>query len=69
MIAFKAYFDGRSIIPPEELRAALPSEVIVVVETPLAQVDATERDLWLKAQEASLARVWENDEDAAYDNL
>ncbi|MGH7194479.1 MAG: hypothetical protein ACREJM_13250 [Candidatus Saccharimonadales bacterium] len=69
MIAFKAYFDGQSIIPPEELRSALPSEVIVVVEKPIEPVKGTERDLWLKAQEAGLARVWENDEDAAYDNL
>ena len=69
MIAFKAYFDGESIIPPEELRAAIPSEVIVVIESPLEPVGCKERYLWLKAQEASLARTWENDEDAAYDNL
>ncbi len=69
MIAFKAYYDGESIIPPKELRAAIPSEVIVVIESPLEPIERDERNLWLKAQEASLARVWENDEDAAYDNL
>jgi len=69
MIAFKAHFDGENIIPPEELRAAIPREVIVVFDNSRDSPGSNDRELWLKAQEASLARVWENDADAVYDNL
>jgi hypothetical protein len=64
MVAVKARFDGEKIIVPKELRGAPPGEVLVVFEP------AREDDFaWLKAQEQSFAKVWDNDEDAVYDSL
>jgi hypothetical protein len=64
MVAIKAQFDGEKIVLPDELRGCPPQEVIVVYEASEAEL---ENDPWLKAQEASFARVWDNDEDAVYD--
>ena len=61
MIAIKATFDGERIVLPEALVGLPPQEVIVVYE-------AEDRS-WLKAQEESFAKVWDNDEDAAYDAM
>jgi len=65
MIAVRARFDGRKIILPKTLRGGPPGEVIVV----FTEAQEKENQAWLKAQEAAFARVWENDEDAVYDNL
>jgi hypothetical protein len=64
MVAIKAQFDGEKIVLPDELRGCPPQEVIVVYEASEAEL---ENDAWLKAQEAPFARVWDNDEDAVYD--
>lgn len=65
MIAIKAHFDGERIVLPEELQGAAPRDVIVVFEN----ASEKERQLWLKAQEPTFAKAWENDEDAVYDSL
>ena len=67
MIAIRANFDGRKIAVPKELRGLAPRDVILIVETP--DDTAKEKQRWAKAQEATFAKVWDNDEDAVYDNL
>lgn len=69
MIAVKTQFDGHKILLPNELHEAAPQEVIVVFEGTGLSSETDERQLWLNVQEASLMKVWENDEDAVYDNL
>lgn len=66
MVAIKTQFDGEKIVLPENLRGLPPQEVIVIYE---AEENALESQAWLKAQEASFAKAWENDEDAVYDEL
>ena len=66
MVAIKTQFDGEKIVLPDDLRGLPPQEVIVIYQ---ADEDAVETQAWLKAQEASFAKVWDNDEDAAYDEL
>lgn len=66
MVAIKTQFDGEKIVLPEDLRGRPPQEVIVVYE---AEDSALENQAWLKAQEASFAKAWENDEDSVYDQL
>ena len=69
MIAIRTRFDGNEIELPEELRGTPPREVVVVFGDSPSESDAGERDFWVKVQEASFAAVWENDEDAIYDQL
>lgn len=66
MVAIKAHFDGEKIVLPEDLRGLPPQEVILIYA---ADDSAAESLAWLKAQEASFAKVWENEEDAVYDQL
>lgn len=67
MIAIRTNFDGKKIVVPEELRGIAPTEVILVIERP--KPAAKEKQAWTRAQEPSFAKVWNNDEDAIYDNL
>ncbi|MCP4038627.1 MAG: hypothetical protein GY733_16930 [bacterium] len=64
MKAVRARFDGEKVILEEELRGLTPGEVIVIFVTGPNQAPD-----WLKAQEEALARVWDNEEDAVYDEL
>jgi len=66
MVAIKTQFDGEKIVLPDDLRGLPPQEVIVIYET---DESALEAQAWLAAQEASFAKVWDNDEDAVYDQL
>jgi len=66
MVAIKTTFDGERIVLPEALRGRPPQEVIIVCET--NESEATDSS-WLKAQEQTFAKAWDNDEDAAYDSL
>jgi len=66
ILAVKATFDGQRIILPEDVRGVSPGNVIVIFED---AADAEDRALWLKAQEASFAKAWDNPEDEVYDNL
>ncbi len=67
MRAVKARFDGEKIALPEEAKGQPPGEVIVVFGE--ADVDDAEKALWLAASERSFAKVWDNEDDAIYDNL
>jgi hypothetical protein len=66
MVAIKASFDGEKIVLPDVLRGLPPQEVIVVYQ---AVNQGADDQGWLKAQEESFAKVWDNDEDAVYDSL
>ena len=63
MKAVKAKFDGKHIILSEDVAGERPGDVIVIFATSPQQVPD-----WLKAQEEALGRVWDNEEDAVYDD-
>jgi hypothetical protein len=67
MVAIKAHFDGKKIVLPKEYRKGPPREVLVILEG--SSPELSEKNLWLKAQEAAFTKVWDNDEDAVYDSL
>jgi hypothetical protein len=67
MLAIKAVFDGSKIVLPEKMGDVTPGEVIVVFEAP-SSIDH-EKAEWMKIQELSLAKAWDNDEDSVYDAL
>lgn len=67
MRAVKARFDGRKIILPEDAAGHPPGEVIVVFQD--AETDEAEKTLWLAAAEQSFAKVWDNEDDAVYDDV
>ena len=64
MKAVKAKFDGEAVVIEGDLEGLRPGEVIVIFATSVNQVPD-----WMKAQEESLSRVWDNDEDEVYDSL
>ena len=66
MVAIKTTFDGEKIVLPEALRGLPPQEVILICHS---DDTASEDQAWLKAQEASFAKAWDNDEDAVYDEI
>jgi hypothetical protein len=66
MVAIKTQFDGEKIVLPDNLRGLPPQEVIVIYS---ASDDSPIDQAWLKAQEQTFAKAWNNDEDAAYDEL
>jgi len=67
MRAIRAKFDGKKIIVPDGVSGLLPGEVIVVFDE--RGNGAAVDDAWVNAQEDALRKVWDNDEDAIYDDL
>jgi hypothetical protein len=67
MRAIRTKFDGKTIRVPKELQKAPAGEVLLIIPDRAANGDGDSG--WLKAQEGSFARVWDNDEDAVYDSL
>jgi hypothetical protein len=65
MVAIKTQFDGEKIILPRDLRGLPPQEVILIYQASETASD----EGWLKAQEASFAKAWDNDHDDDYDQL
>ena len=66
MRAIQGHFDGKSVIVGEEARSLPPGDVIVVFND---ADGAGEKASWFKIQERAFEKVWNNDEDAVYDNL
>ena len=62
MHAVRARFDGEKIVLPPDAPPAQPGDVIVIFE------DSESADL-LAAQEQTLKKAWDNDDDAVYDRL
>lgn len=67
MKAIKAHFDGKTIKLPKELRNAAPGEVLVIIAD--KQPEGDDSSAWMKAQGSAFAKVWDNKEDADYDDL
>lgn len=67
MHVIKGHFDGEKVIVPEEVRGLPPGDVIIVFENGAHR--ASETHTWMRAQESSFGKVWNNDEDAVYDSL
>jgi hypothetical protein len=67
MLAVKARFDGRKVVLPRRRPKASPGTVLVIFSE--ARDNSREKRAWLKAQEKTFAKVWDNDEDAVYDNM
>jgi hypothetical protein len=64
MIAVKAKYDGKQVIIPENAEHFHPGPVLVIFGE-----EEKEADGWLKAQEAKFSEAWDNEADAAYDNV
>jgi len=68
MKAIKAHYDGRVIVPEEPVD--LPANTPVRVLLPEADDDAAViTKEFAQLSETSFSRIWDNDEDAAYDKL
>ena len=65
MKAIKAHFDGKNIVVPPDVEGRPPGEVLLILNDASKDADSA----WLRAQEPAFAKVWDNDEDAAYDKL
>ena len=67
MKAIKAHYDGHVVVPEEPIN--LPVNTAVRVLVPEAGDFALIAKAFAKLSEASFSRIWDNDEDAAYDKL
>ena len=67
MKAIKAHFDGHVVVPEEPVN--LPANTPVQVLVPEADDSAVFTKEFAQLSEPSFSRIWDNDEDAAYDNL
>jgi hypothetical protein len=65
MQAIRATYDGKEIHIPKDMQAIPPCNVIVLFEEDKSADDFA----WLKMQEQSLAKAWDDKEDAVYDSL
>jgi hypothetical protein len=67
MKAIKARYDGRVIVPEEPINLPANTPVRVLVPETNDSADITRE--FSKLSEASFGRVWDNEDDAAYDKL
>ena len=67
MRAIKAHYDGHVIVPEEPVD--LPANTPVQVLVPDVDNSAVITKDFAKLSETSFSRIWDNDEDAAYDKL
>ncbi|OGQ78676.1 MAG: hypothetical protein A3F90_05385 [Deltaproteobacteria bacterium RIFCSPLOWO2_12_FULL_60_19] len=67
MRAIKAHYDGRVVVPEEPIDLAVNTPVRVLV--PEADDSAAIAKAFAHLSEPSFSRIWDNDEDAAYDKL
>jgi hypothetical protein len=67
MKAIKAHYDGRVVVPEEPVD--LPANTPVRVLIPEADETVEISKIFAKLSEASFNRIWDNEEDAAYDKL
>lgn len=66
MLAIKARFDGKRVVLPEAPKVPV-GNVILLFEELDANLD--ENGDWLAAEQTSFSKVWDNDEDAIYDDM
>ena len=67
MKAIKAHYDGRVVVPEEPID--LPANTPVRVLVPEADDSVAITKSFANLSEPSFSRIWDNDEDAAYDKL
>jgi len=67
MKAIKAHYDGRVIVPEEPVNLPANTPVRVLVPETDDSTDITRE--FSKLSEASFSRIWDNEDDAAYDKL
>ena len=67
MKAIKAHYDGRVIVPEEPIN--LPVNTPVRVLVPETEGPTQIRKVFSSLSESSFSRIWDNNEDAAYDKL
>jgi hypothetical protein len=67
MKAIKARYDGHVIVPEEPID--LPANTPVGVLLPDADDSVALTKAFATISETSFSRIWDNDEDAAYDKL
>jgi hypothetical protein len=67
MKAIKGHYDGRVIVPEEPVD--LPANTPVRVLLPDSNDSVALSKAFANISEASFSRIWDNDEDAAYDKL
>jgi len=67
MKAIKAHYDGHVIVPEEPVD--LPANTPVRVLVPETDDFAVITKAFAQFSESSFSRIWDNDEDAAYDKL
>ncbi|MCK4625130.1 MAG: hypothetical protein KAV00_07465 [Phycisphaerae bacterium] len=65
MRAIRTRYDGRKIRITRDIERLQPCDVIVLFEEDESDIDAD----WLKMQEKSLAKAWDDKEDAVYDQV
>lgn len=65
MLAMRTRYDGKKISVPPDARGVGPCDVIVLFEEEESHGDAE----LLKMQEESLAKAWDDKEDAVYDKV
>jgi hypothetical protein len=67
MKAIKAYYDGHVVVLEEPINLPVNTPVRVLVPEADDSVEITKG--FASLSEPSFSRVWDNDEDAAYDKL
>lgn len=65
MLAIRARYDGKEILVPKNAQRIPPCDVIVLFEDD----KSGENGDWLKMQEQSLEKAWDDKEDAIYDQI
>ncbi len=67
MQAIKAHFDGEKVVIPPGVDNPPPGEVIVIFQE--NGHGPSDGELWSRAQAQAFSQVWDNEEDAVYDDL
>jgi hypothetical protein len=67
VLAVKAQCDGKRVILPNG--GDFPAGSVIVVFEETKSPGTAEQREWMRIQESSFAKVWDNDDDAIYDAL
>jgi hypothetical protein len=67
MKAIKAHYDGHVVVPEEPINLPVNTPVRVLVPETDDSVEITKG--FASLSETSFSRIWDNDDDAAYDKL
>jgi len=67
VVIFRAQFDGERVLIPPEARGLPPGEVVLIFENGAGH--PSDAEAWMSASESSLAKAWDNQDDAVYDRM